>query len=637
MGELDGTNIVLNNKVYIKTTNINNTSNKKYFIVIDTSTLNKTDKYCIYYLILYLYFIVGSEVHINICNPIKKRNKQFLLNNNTFGALANLKLYWYHEKQEFKKYIVQTIREQQCNLQNIETILITKFNMQERNVNVFNNVDQIKNYIKQVKNTHNVKHNHILLTKEWNNREMDSVDVFDKVLSPLFSEDYYFEEINFHIVSVNTVLSALFTHICEYSLLEEYDLSYVDTISELINLIKNRSLQNVIDYTNDKSVNSICQIFSIMITSIVSEKYLQYIKKSSNNDIFFQCAKKSSIFKTKFLNLINMNQEITFEPISLENIKNIADVDESCKFYFSNILLNSWVDELSTPSGFGMLINIKSNPHKYDFQITNVMNTYMSICDFMDIVYRHFSNTNSPINTNDQNIIKDVTAYGNAILPIYISKEHWKCVKYHYKYVLGFCIFNNPLLYDPKIEIIYINVFINKVSSIINISISDVDILSLFTIIRTYAQICFEHGYNRGSLKKLKMITDKGKFNFDQLVNVVVQLVVTGAKLDKEVWDSIKNSLHKITTKDIVTYDVIKCLLIMFRIMNDTMIYYGSYNQFIKQIDEKYGLLENVMVQHVKNIFGWYGENNKSYSIDNKTKNPYDILDMFYTDLFIYV
>src|SRR5437773_1537182 len=87
----------------------------------------------------------------------------------------------------------------------------------------------------------------------------------------------------------------------------------------------------------------------------------------------------------------------------------------------------------------------------------------------------------------------------NAIIPLYINKNHWKIIKIYLKQTLELIISYNPFIYSDNHKNLFFIVFLEMINKIFEKDfLNEKFIKCLICLLRTCAEICFEEKFNYG-------------------------------------------------------------------------------------------------------------------------------------------
>lgn len=401
------------------------------------------------------------------------------------------------------------------------------------------------------------------------------------------------------------------------------------------------------------------------------DKVINGLVHNDNNKLFIEFGKKAEI-KGKHNQVIkNIDKVLQKDDIVTQNIQTFIDENrdndddkfiESCEFFNSTITLSNWFEEMENNNGIGLLIKVGKNE-------TCITNTYMSINDFIAMAIDYFhKNKNIKFGELINTSIIHGMAVGdaNAVIPIYINKNHWLLNKKHLDMILAIICTGNPFSYQPAQIKIYFELFSDMTIKMFNKeSLNEKSVRNYIAFMRTCAEICFEKGYNRGISKIISNYLNNNSEHIDY-IKICSQALVTGHFLNK---DSITQLIHFILidlikssvtqSKDNKYIELLKLLNIMeiedeakilVDKLNDILItplkflwsYYkmnlivheiiktnGSYNKFIKNLDHCYGLLDHTNCQKLIQLI--------QVSINNDIKNItikdiYQLLSIEYSD-----
>jgi len=345
-------------------------------------------------------------------------------------------------------------------------------------------------------------------------------------------------------------------------------------------------------------------------------------------------------------NLLNYNiKKNQYIEISMNN----QLLKKSSDFITSYISLSSWIDELNNNGSMGLVFKIKSTDLcklgiGLDIVVENLTTTFFPYNDYLITLDNYLSKKDITGNINGKNIIfGNAIGNGNCIIPIYINKKHWIVGKEHLNNMLGIIAAHNPFAYsknhlnclfkfliDFSVNLIF---FENKDE--INQKTSYKWLNCYFLYFRTCSEVCFEKKYNRGIIKLVDNFikNPKKRIMYDQFyyINLLSQMLCTGHVLEDDKLnmlieiifeelirinimniiyplkkpDEEKNYLEEFNKKFTFINFHVKVLITFIKlnkIMGMMINKIGSFNKFIKMLDSNYGLMDEDIINWLKNI-----------------------------------
>ncbi|QKF94116.1 hypothetical protein QKU48_gp0658 [Fadolivirus algeromassiliense] len=430
---------------------------------------------------------------------------------------------------------------------------------------------------------------------------------------------------------------------------------YVFIKETLLKIINSKNNEN-----RSKSIilyNLIRQSFNKILmkeinTNILSDENNKIIFEYGKNS--YSLATKNVSHNNIFKNIetinaktnTDMKQITTF--INDHEMSNDIKFNESCEFYNSSITLSNWFEELQNNSGIGLLMQIDSKYTSSGYfshiDISNITNTFFPVIDYVCIIKEYFEK-NQDIkfgNLNRANIINGAAiGDANAIIPLYINKYHWKIVSQYLNPLLGIIVKHNPFDYTNNLKSILFEIFAKMTTKLYcnNENFHNETFIKIYmAYLRTCAEVCFENKFNHGIKKiissyltepQFRIFKDKSMFYKmcsqtlitgyilnDSDIKIIIQYLVEElirltVKFNKYDMDYIKyynelqmndremediSLLQSINTK--ISNDLE--FLLAFYKMNtnfDILIkQYGSYNKFIKALDENYSIVNKDII-----------------------------------------
>lgn len=383
-------------------------------------------------------------------------------------------------------------------------------------------------------------------------------------------------------------------------------------LDNIVNDIINLSIDKIVDGVNN--LKNIANLSKILPK--VDKKYIKQLES----------------LRISNLSLLNIMEQV---PQSFYDfVKSFTITEAIDKLIISPITLTTWMDELNEYNCMGLMVDVYSSKLsqiglKTNVDIINVSDTIYPVDDYFNKIVQA-NNVVNVVDINKVNIITDsIIKPNNGIIPLYINKYHWTISKRYLPLSLGLIISHNPLLYrDNYIKYIFV-MLINMNRQLLD-NINERFIISYFLYWRTCAQIAFDYNYNRGISNYLKRFY-KSKKSVVQIESILGQclclnitygkdkdtesieellmeclLVKAGEYIDKYVTDTyikyiiaenidINQEIDNIYD-DIIHYSkyYMTNIYMFYRIHNiiDLLVSRAnSYNQFIKLLDNNYGVL----------------------------------------------
>ena len=313
----------------------------------------------------------------------------------------------------------------------------------------------------------------------------------------------------------------------------------------------------------------------------------------------------------------------------------------------------------------GLLLKLSSNNlaktgvFRNNVTIQNITNTYLSVIDFINTTTNYFDKNINTVfgDLNKKNIIEGVViGEANAVIPLYINKYHWIIAKKYLEPILGIIISHNPFNFTDGYKSLFYSIFSDMTRRLFSSNKENLShnfIKTYMAYFRTCAEICFENKYNHGIKKLVSMyLSDplkrisKDNYVYDKICS---QMLCTGYILDdanmkililyiieelirinicdydelyidyvlkldkKEIDNEITNMINVINKKISVGLESLVSFYKMNKIIDEIIKTNVTYGQFIRQIDENYGLISNDMSNKIFKMI----ENNTNYEITN--------------------
>ena len=232
-------------------------------------------------------------------------------------------------------------------------------------------------------------------------------------------------------------------------------------LSKYINLLKSTFI------FNNRLNISICKLTQLIklnalekkSTNIIYKNYKLFIKYNDYYNFFV-----SDLYKFKSLckNLKNVTKNISIVKYDSYSEEKLNKINE---FFTSKISYSNFTESLEEGTIFGTLINgnFKRScieglePHIFIKNLNTCIITYE---DYIENSKYYFDKYNLFDNGyRMKNMIDyDGIGKGNIFLPLYISKNHYNLTKHYLQIVTGINIYNNPIRFNKKNLLIYVNI-----------------------------------------------------------------------------------------------------------------------------------------------------------------------------------
>lgn len=443
--------------------------------------------------------------------------------------------------------------------------------------------------------------------------------------------------------------------------------------------IPNKNMNNIMKYQTNRikqylemeKINNILQNGS-HLEKLIWDKVKSHISDSSK-------ILKKKQFRDIIIQRINYNIENRLVYCNFNTIKKIKEGDEyknlisnndnmielSKGFYTSPISCTNWIDEMEYDNGTGLFIEIKTSIQNVigintKDCIKNVTTTFFSLANYIEEALKH--------NKIHKSIITEGNAIGkgNGVIPLYINKYHWKIANEYKKIILGIMFTNNPLGYTQNYDYVFFEVLTKLTCDIISKNIVNDKICGCFiACIRTCAQVGYEMKISysirkhintcikdylknsdntnstiMGECIGLGYILDKNQMQeyITSIIDKSIRYFLKNNSYNRDFYEIIindnDNNYYNITEianlmktmKESQYFSDISSQLYSFVLANNIMnkIYgeFRGFNQFIKYIDNNYGILDVKMMN-------FFIQTIKSYQNDTKICSSItDILEM---------
>ncbi|AYV79563.1 MAG: hypothetical protein Faunusvirus22_14, partial [Faunusvirus sp.] len=153
---------------------------------------------------------------------------------------------------------------------------------------------------------------------------------------------------------------------------------------------------------------------------------------------------------------------------------NDSKYDQSKELYFSSITQTDWTDETVYMGVMGLLIRVQTPSNSvmgFNPDSIKIMDTTNTIITLEHLLYGfgHYYTQYGIYDNgyNDKTVISgDGIGNGNAILPLYINKQHWQVAKIFMNPIMGLNIAQNPALYTKTSISLYFNVLLELLAQV---------------------------------------------------------------------------------------------------------------------------------------------------------------------------
>lgn len=403
-------------------------------------------------------------------------------------------------------------------------------------------------------------------------------------------------------------------------------------------------------------------------------EYHQRTKKISKKNKFSKIYDKCILNNSKNIKTIDSEIDIAFNNNKIQKfIKKFEgeqrkNFKKSNEVFYSLISISNWFEELQEKNIMGLLIKTSSSTigkvgvNINCINIKNITTTILPIdylLDSSNIYYEKYNNLDYGESCYSM-ISGNSIGEGNALMPLYISKEHWKITKPYFKPMIGIMVAQNPLMYNDKhIQFVFMLLFdmINKTFDKTKKNINEKWLYTLFSLYRTCYEISKEKNYDKG-IKNLynnfmKKSQNRGKDKINYLDSFLCQLLLSNLYIKDDfilyVYEeyinrfisdilpkkmTFLNLLKKKNKKYIFSYDNfynikhnildnIENKIINFIKFNEIIECFRSnykcINNFIKELDRNFGLINDSDMKFLKMII----KRNLNKMLDDKfiTKN----------------
>jgi hypothetical protein len=436
---------------------------------------------------------------------------------------------------------------------------------------------------------------------------------------------------------------------------------------------------------DDKTNNEMVNLFNTYRQNTfqnANKNYMTVSRINKNKNLVSGITKIDDIIESnEFADFIKVHDEL------VDQYDTETSFIKSCEIFNSLFTLSNWYDEIKNKSSLGLLISItRDEMTKLGIGVSkpivhNITASYIPVKDYLEASVDFFKkNTINGENfgeLNGKNIILDkVMGNGNAVVPLFINKQHWKITKTYLEALLGIILADNPLLYTPS----HLNFMFFLLTDMTRKAFTNENILSeawlqcYMALWRTCCEISYEKGYHKGihtlindfinsPIKRL----NARPFDHDVLLG---QILSTGCKFNEETINKIckiiyEDLIRRRTSKSygidyfnylveneqlkhdetiaLINYvsdalsivnDIIVSFKKMYLIFTELFQHSGSYFKFLGKIDTGYGAVPNDIIKLiyskiVKNpITVTYNDAYMSFGITNKI-NERMILDIF--------
>jgi len=338
-------------------------------------------------------------------------------------------------------------------------------------------------------------------------------------------------------IDVNTLLN----HIKKFNTTR----NITDKIRIIQNNVTNSMIKNKNFYTCDDRSG-----FSEILNKFAEMSQLHIVNKDVMDKVNETIVTNITLFKNIVDTKLNKIYDEVLKSISeINNDDNDQDTDSNIDdFFASPLTLTNWRDELSNGGSMGLMIRTKTNDlskigaNGIKPTIENFTVTFMPTKDFIECILINFEKN---VIDNVDNVVDIIgggnnvgIGDGNAIIPIYINKNHWKLARIHLEYVLGIVLVNNPFGYIDS----HLNFMFYMLAEMTRHIFMPDEIVSLkmiktyLSVFRTCCEIAQEKKYHKGIKKMIAGLLENNDrimtsrpFDNDVLFG---QILATGSTID---------------------------------------------------------------------------------------------------------
>jgi hypothetical protein len=441
-----------------------------------------------------------------------------------------------------------------------------------------NNNKYIKNYITYKINGFNKYVKTI-------NLENNDFKLIDFKLQLLSIQNYFIDLVNKNYIIKNTNIYKIYINTLNYykKYIKENYSSIISCITFNYNLLQEKY---IIYNLNNQPIDYLFNIYLNITSSFIKNKmynvYIKNIKKIKNIK-----------YDQPLINLDNENQTI---------------LNKSLEFYVSYISLTNWKDEIDNNQCLGLLINCKCNESDIlgftsnTITINNVTNTLISIEQIYDghiffyNKYLKFDNGKEYTNMISGLLIGN----GNAMIPLYINKYHWKIAETKVEEQISVAITQNPYSFKVKMLDIYSHVLLKFIEYIVYTDNSNKNIKLFISLIITMIKLKlnFNFNYNINNIIKIHNIKTL-------IVSYIINIFVNNDKFDDNIFKLLyseyvrrfikhnKIYINSIDDKNIIEF---KAMYILTNLIKDHM------NNLINKYETQLGWIDDNDILMFKNI-----------------------------------
>lgn len=401
---------------------------------------------------------------------------------------------------------------------------------------------------------------------------------------------------------------------------------------------------------------------------------LKVIKKQSTSFIRLKNKNFCIYIERIFKNILNIYEDDLKNNNLCNSILNNIDDNkkftESCDFFTSLISFTNWYEDIETDNCTCLILNICGSKisklgYGANISIINITSTFYPCNDYIELCDNFFTTSKE---ISDGLIFKgNAIGDGNCVIPLYINKNHWNIAKKKMKYLLGIIMSNNPAGFVKyhyrfvyKLFLDYCNTITIQEKS--GVYLTNKYLSCFWSYFRTVAQISFDNNYNRGIYNVVKQYLQNPKKrvlkNEYDYITMLGQIISTGYIIDdgdiKKIIGHIINEIIKSNIKKGDNSYLLECITknknvfsyvneliiihsnnlnrhipylfsfyIFNRILKKFYLKFKNYSNFIKILDNNYGLMpEKYNIEFKKMLL----EELDIYGTDISIKTIYGIL-----------
>lgn len=252
------------------------------------------------------------------------------------------------------------------------------------------------------------------------------------------------------------------------------------------------------DYFEKSSNVLITSKYRIKFQEIISKNVVELKDIDKNLD-----AALNNDIMTKFIK----KYQTIYDDNNLNNLEN-KQFKKSLDIYYSSLSITDWYEEMTTKGVMGLMIRVSSpNIAKIGYnlnsiEIKDITTTIVPVQNILEAAKYYYEKYNKlDFGVDSLPMISgNAVGNGNAILPLYICKQHWSLATLYLKPILGMMLCQNPVAFNIKHIPFVFSLFFDMINRTFNDNnnANNKWIQLLFSVFRTCVEIAKDNKFNKG-------------------------------------------------------------------------------------------------------------------------------------------